>query len=432
MKRNYIGEINNKNILFLQGPMGGFFKRLDLLFRTMGAKTCKIGFNAGDCFFSNRDNYIPYRGRREDWPEYVATFLKTHRIDQIYLFGDCRFYQRHAIDAAKALGIEVFVFEEGYVRPDYITLEKYGVNDYSRISRSRAFYDHLSLDALPEPSAEPAHFSQPRMVGSAVVYYALSNLLFFRYPHYRHHRGFSALKELFIGARSLLRKWYYRWSERKRVRWIEAEAGNYFFVPLQTYNDFQILEHSGYGAIEKFIGEVLDSFARCAPEGVQLVFKHHPVDRGRKNYTAFILRHAELFNISKRVHVLYDVHLPTLLKNAVGTVTINSTVGLSSLYHGTPTITLGNAIYDIEGLTCRGMDLDGFWREQRAPDRELFEKYRRFLIQSTQLNGSFYGEMPDFGVRRVPYSVTVSDSKGMKRAVSEKEPELEFPAGVQV
>ncbi|MEJ2500424.1 MAG: capsular biosynthesis protein [Campylobacterales bacterium] len=361
MKRNYIGEINNKNILFLQGPMGGFFKRLDLLFRMMGAKTCKIGFNAGDCFFSNRDNYIAYRGRREAWPEYVADFLKSHWIDQIYLFGDCRFYQRHAITAAKALGIEVFVFEEGYVRPDYITLEKYGVNDYSSISRSRAFYDSLRLDELPEPTPKPAHFSQPRMVGSAVVYYALSNLLFFRYPHYRHHRDFSALKELFIGGRSLLRKWYYRWSERHALRWIEAEAGNYFFVPLQTHNDFQILEHSGYGSIEKFIDEVMGSFARCAP---------------------------------------------------VGTVTINSTVGLSSLFHGTPTITLGNAIYDIEGLTCRGMTLDDFWHEQRAPDRELFEKYRRFLIHATQLNGSFYGEMPDFEARQIPVIAEADHKRG--------------------
>jgi capsular polysaccharide export protein len=412
MKRNYIGEINNKNILFLQGPMGGFFKRLDLLFRTMGAKTCKIGFNAGDCFFSNRDNYIAYRGRREAWPEYVADFLKSHWIDQIYLFGDCRFYQRHAITAAKELGIEVFVFEEGYVRPDYITLEKYGVNDYSSISRSRAFYDSLRLDELPEPTPKPAHFSQPRMVGSAVVYYALSNLLFFRYPHYRHHRDFSALKELFIGGRSLLRKWYYRWSERHALRWIEAEAGNYFFVPLQTHNDFQILEHSGYGSIEKFIDEVMGSFARCAPKGVRLVFKHHPVDRGRRNYSCLIEWRARAFGIAHRVSVLHDVHLPTLLKNAVGTVTINSTVGLSSLFHGTPTITLGNAIYDIEGLTCRGMTLDDFWHEQRAPDRELFEKYRRFLIHATQLNGSFYGEMPDFEARQIPVIAEADHKRG--------------------
>jgi len=397
MKNNYIGDIKNRNILFLQGPMGSFFKRLDTLFREKGARTYKIGFNAGDSLFSHRDNYVPYRGKRDDWYGYVKCFLREHWIDQIYLFGDCRFYQRNAIKAARELGIEVFVFEEGYARPDYITLEKYGVNDFSKISRSRAFYDALELERLPEPSPQPAGFSQLQMIFSAIVYYGVSNLLYFLYPYYRHHRDFSAIKEAFFGARSLLRKWYYRWSERGYRERIEGKrSSNYFFVPLQTHNDFQILEHSGYGSIEKFILEVLESFAHHAPKECWLVFKHHPVDRGRKEYSAFITEQARQLGIAGRICVMHDVHLPTCLKHALGTVTINSTVGLSSLYHRTPTITLGNAIYDIEGLTCKGMALDDFWRGQHAPDAELLEKYRRYLILTTQLNGSFYGSMPDF------------------------------------
>ena len=61
---NTIGEIKNKNILFLQGPMGPFFKKLDTKFQEEGAKTYKIGFNMGDSFFSNRKNYVPYRVQR--------------------------------------------------------------------------------------------------------------------------------------------------------------------------------------------------------------------------------------------------------------------------------------------------------------------------------------------------------------------------------
>jgi len=168
----------------------------------------------------------------------------------------------------------------------------------------------------------------------------------------------------------------------------------FYFVPLQTHNDSQILIHSTYRSIEKFIIEVLESFAAYAPEGTWLVFKHHPVDRGRKNYRNFIIQQAELLGIDNRIFVIHDVHLPTCLKNAIGTVTVNSTVGISSLFHNTPTITLGNAIYDIEGLTCKGMKLDDFWKSQKLPDTVLFEKYRRYLIKTTQLNGSFYGKMP--------------------------------------
>jgi capsular polysaccharide export protein len=98
--------------------------------------------------------------------------------------------------------------------------------------------------------------------------------------------------------------------------------------------------------------------------------------------------------VSNRVHAVHDAHLPTCLKNAVGTVTINSTVGIQSLYHGTPTIALGKALYDIGGLTCKGMPLDRFWSEHHPPDQSLFRKFRRHLIEQTQLSGSFYGGFP--------------------------------------
>lgn len=392
---NSIGELKGKRILLLQGPMGGFFKRLDRRFRQKGAITYRIGLNPGDAFFSFRDNYTPYRGKRLGWRNYITDFIRENAIDQIYLFGDCRFYQRKAILAARDIGIDVFVFEEGYVRPDYITMERYGVNDYSHLRRDRTFYEALNLDDLPVPDPEPARFRMTAMVLSAMTYYSVSNLFFFRYPHYRHHRDFSALKEAFYGIRNIIRKQCYRWSERHHLQKVKAAySKKYFFVPLQTHNDFQILTHSAYRSIEKFLIEVLESFATHAPEKTLLILKHHPVDRGRKNYRDFIVRQAELFGIEERVYVFHDVHLPTLLKNAIGTVTVNSTVGFSSLYHRTPTITLGCSIYDIDGLTCHGMKLDDFWNHQVQPDRELFLKFRRYLIQNTQLNGSFYGKMP--------------------------------------
>ncbi|QOP42682.1 capsular biosynthesis protein [Sulfurimonas sediminis] len=389
---NDIGTIKHKNILFLQGPMGNFFKKVDDLFAKQGATTYKMGFNMGDSFFSNHTNYIPYRDKPENFSQFIKNFLIKQRIDKIFLFGDCRFYQRTAIKTAIELNVDIFVFEEGYIRPNYITMERYGVNDFSKISRERAFYEKLDLEEVPE--AQNVHYSQFQMVSSAVLYYLVSNIFQKRYPHYIHHRDFSAMKEAFFGVRSFIRKLIYPLFEHQYKKIVATELSKkYFFVPLQTHNDFQVLEHSEYKSVEKFIIEILESFAH-ARTSAWLVFKHHPVDRGRKNYTKFIKEQAKLLNIEKRVLVLYDTHLPTLLKNAIGTVTINSTVGLSSLYHNTPTITLGNAIYDIEGLTCKGMRLDDFWHKQDSPDTELLQKYKKFLIENTQLNGSFYGKLP--------------------------------------
>jgi len=402
---NKIGDIKNKNILFLQGPMGNFFKQVDQKFRKQGANTYKIALNAGDYFYSNKDNLTSFRGKPEGWQDFLHAFIVKYKIDMIFLFGDCRFYQQKAIKLSLKLDLETYVFEEGYIRPHYITLEKFGVNDYSHLSRKRKFYDNLNLDELTELSVKAANYSQARMIFSAIIYYAFSNLFFFIYPYYKHHRSFSALNEAFIGVRSLFRKWYYKWSERNYQSFIiETLSNNYYFIPLQTHNDFQILEHSGYRSIEKFIIEVLESFAQHAPKERWLVLKHHPVDRGRKNYHNFIMRQAELLDVDQRVLIVHDVHLPTCLKHAIATITINSTVGLSSIYHKTPTITLGNAIYDIEGITCKETSLDKFWKQQYAPDMILFEKFQRYLIHNTQLNGSFYGRFPDElkGTQRAP------------------------------
>jgi len=392
---NHIGCVKNKNILFLQGPMGSFFKKMDTLFRTKGATTYKIGFNAGDRFYSHWDNYVPYKETRENYKTFIKQFLKENNINMIFLFGDCRFYQSISISVAKKLDIEVFVFEEGYIRPNFITMERFGVNAYSSISRDSKFYH--SLKDTNFKKAKDVNYSQTNMFISATIYYLISNIFHFRYPNYIHHRDFSAIKESFYAIRSVLRKQIiYPLYEKGYHKLLSTTLSKkYFFVPLQTYNDFQILQHSGYKSVEKFIIEVLESFATNTTKEY-IVFKHHPVDRGRKDYREFILEQASSYEIEDRVIVLYDTYLPTCLKNAKGTITINSTVGLSSLYHKTPTITLGNAIYDIDGLTSKGLTLKQFWKKQKHPDTKLLAKFRTYLVKHTQLNGSFYGDMPNF------------------------------------
>lgn len=390
---NQIGELKNENVLFLQGPMGNFFKKLDHIFQNRGAVTHRIGFNAGDRFFSYANNYTPFKKKPEDWESFIEIFLKEKKIVKIFLFGDCRFYQKVARKVAYKKNIEVFVFEEGYIRPHYVTLEKFGVNGFSTLSRERDFYDSIELKMLKE--TEHSHTSKTKMVLSSTLYYGISNIFSYQYPHYVHHRDFSALKELYYGVRGLISKMIFKLTERPYENLITNELSQkYFFVPLQTHNDFQILQHSNYKSIEKFIIEILDSFAHHASGEDYLIFKHHPVDRGRKNYMAFIREQATLLGVEKRVLVFHDVYLPSCLKHAKGTVTINSTVGLSAIGHGTATLTMGNAIYNIEGLTNKNRSLKKFWHQSKKPDDELYKKFKQYLLENTQLNGSFYGLFP--------------------------------------
>ena len=229
------------------------------------------------------------------------------------------------------------------------------------------------------------------MAKEVIIYYWIANIFSFKYPNYEHHRCFSIWTEFKVGCLNIFRKYIYKIKEKNlNKKCMKEFSKKYYFVPLQTHGDFQIITHSEYKSIEDFIEKVMLSFSRNAPKNTFLVFKHHPVDRGRKNYEKFINNFAIKLNIKDSVIITWDVHLPTFLKNAIGTVVINSTVGLSSLYHKTPTICLGEAIYDIEGLTSKGIGIDNFWKNYKKVDMELFRKYRAYLIITTQINSNFY------------------------------------------
>ena len=415
MENKGIGSLSGRNVLLLQGPMGPFFRKLDRAFQRQGARVYRICFNGGDFLFAGKHNRIEFTGTAEQWPAYISQFLKTRHIDKIFLYGDCRYYHRKVCEAASELGIAVYVFEEGYVRPNYITLEIGGVNARSCIPVGFEYYLNLNPEEPIQANPAAARYPFEKWTLYAIAYYLAMRLLSGRYPHYRHHRNDSVAKEAAYGLRNGLRKFIYRISERGLEKeFVGRLRKKYFFVPLQTIGDFQICVHSQFDDMRDFIRTVMRSFARYAPGTVQLVIKHHPMDRGRVDHSAYIRRLAKALKISGRVLAVHDVHLPTCLQNAIGTITINSTVGISSLFHGTPTIVLGKAVYDISGLTCKGMRLDRFWTDYRPPQSLLFQKYRTFLIDKTQFAGSFYSGFPGaFGGRNEPAAIPWRKSKNM-------------------
>src|SRR5690606_2524647 len=135
---------------------------------------------------------------------------------------------------------------------------------------------------------------------------------------------------------------------------------------------------------------VMESFARlCRPDAV-LVVKNHPLDPGLVDYRSHIAKLCNEFGLSvNRIIYLESGSLPALLNHTRGVVTVNSTVGGSALVHARPLIALGDAIYDMPGLTFQG-PLDDFWRYQRRPDSRLFRWFRNTVIHTTQVNGGFY------------------------------------------
>ncbi len=373
--------------------MGSFFERLAGTLRAHGQQVWKVNFNAGDDWFFGGEQVVRYRDPLEQWPARLRRLIAERRIDAIVLFGQSRSMHQVAIEEARALGVTVFVFEEGYVRPDYVTLEVGGVNAASPIPRDPAFYRELNAEPLPTP--QPTGQSFGAVAVAAIIYSMARSIGHPRYPHYRHHRSIAPVRQGLKWAHGAWRKWWYRISERAMQDFLAAPAQHkrFFLVPLQVYNDSQIRRHSHYKDVGAFIHDVLVSFAQHAPAEQLLVFKHHPLDRPYNDYTRLIAAEAERLGITDRVHYIHDQHLPTLLKHACGVVTVNSTTGLQALYHGTPVIPLGECMYAIEGLVHPG-PLDSFWANPGPVDVELFQRFRTYLVRETQLNASFYAGTP--------------------------------------
>ena len=158
---------------------------------------------------------------------------------------------------------------------------------------------------------------------------------------------------------------------------------------LKDYDGFVDSGHK-YRADADYINEVMYSFSRKAPKESYLVIKHHPMDRGHRLYRPLIKRLSKEYDLGERVIYVHDLPMPELLRHAKAVVTINSTAGISALIHNKPLKVMGNALYDIKGLTYQG-HLHQFWQADFKPDMKLFKKFRGYLLVKTQVNAVYYG-----------------------------------------
>ncbi|MFW6087977.1 MAG: capsule biosynthesis protein, partial [Myxococcota bacterium] len=397
-------DLGCAHALLLQGPAGPFFRRFAVELRAAGVAVTKVNLHAGDELFYPGPDAVPFRGGRDEWPAFVRGVMRDRGIDALFVFGDCRPYHQDAITVAREMDVDVWVFEEGYLRPDYITLERHGVNGFSSLPRDPEFY------RAHDPGPADAPVPVGATTGAAAWWSTLNALAYTlrrgAYPRYEHHRPLNAWKHTFWHVRGGVRKVWYQQRERGRLEEIMSTLrGRYFFVPLQVHCDFQML-HSPYGNVLEFVDEVVATFAEHAIVCDHLVLKHHPMDRAYREYGAYMRNLAKRHSVTDRLWYVHDLHLPTLLRHAKGTITINSTVGLSSIHHGTPVLCKGTAVYDMPGLAHQG-SLVEFFRDPGHVDESLYLAFRHYLEHTNQANGSVWKRLPGHpwgtGVRWFPH-----------------------------
>lgn len=376
------------SFLFLQGVSSPFFARLTKSLREIGQQVQCVNFNVGDVLYSPgaRTFCSAHAGELDAF--YSRTF---HQLDvtDLVLFGDCRPVHLPAIALARRLGIRVHVFEEGYFRPYWITLERDGVNNNSQLPNDPDWYREVGK-FIPRYDNGTA-FKQSFLTRAThdVLYHcggALNKLCF---PNYRTHAPFTAATEyagyIRRGARLLLSGA----RDDALVAQVARERNPTFLLPLQLDSDAQIKDHSPFNNMSEVIDHVLASFAAHAPGDARLVIKDHPLTPGLVNYQRITKALAKHYDVADRVDFLDSGHMPTLLSHIAGMVTVNSTAGASALLHKRPTFVLANPIYALHGLTQPG-SLDDFWTHPVEPDMALFHHFRNTVIHTTQINGGFY------------------------------------------
>jgi capsular polysaccharide export protein len=383
-------------ILVLQGPVGGFFGYLARTAQAAGSEVINVQFNLADRVFQAGGENIVCRARPDQVENWLERLCTDRRPDVILMFGDRRPVHRAACAVAERLGIAVYTFEEGYLRPNYVTFERHGNNARSQVPRTRAA---LALDI---GSGLPARAAAPVQVGSTFTRMSLSAIAYFMalalgrplYPQYRHHRTRTLLGEAVCWTRNAIRKI----TSIRRDTLIEKAVtrdlrGKYFIAALQVHDDMQLLHHGNGWTQEKLIEASIAAFAARAPTDAALIVRCHPYDRGHRSYDTLVRTVAAAHGVTQRVYLMQTGHGPTLLASAAGLITINSTMAMSAFYHGCPVYALGQSIYKVDGLVAPGDGVQGlaaFFAQPGTVNRALFERLTAALKQKALINGCFY------------------------------------------
>ena len=398
---------NKRGFLFLQGPHGPFYAELSQHLEDLGHKTWRVAFNQGDvAFWKNKRTLIRHTEPLTEWANYFRELVKSKKITDIVLYGDTGEIHATAVLHAKRLNLTVHVFEEGYLRPYWVTYERNGSNGNSRLMDMSVTQLREMTKRLKEKHVlPPAHWGDTRHhVFYGALYHWFVMFANLRFPNFTPHRKTTAAQEFKWHLRRLYRRPFHsllRWRASRRVSRLSVP---YHLVMLQLEHDASVQYHSPFNTTQEFLEVVFQAFANGAPSQHHLVFKSHPLDDGRVNLRKIVTELAAHHGVEDRVHFIYGGKLAKLLDHAKTAVTINSTAGQQALWRSIPLKTFGSSIYGKPEFVSDA-PLSEFFADPDQPDSEAYILFREFLLCTSQLPGGFYSPS---GRRQLLRSLTES------------------------
>lgn len=383
---------DSRVFVFLQGPHGPFFHRLGRMLARAGAQVWRVGFNAGDrAFWFQPKTYIPFRGTAADWPETFSRLIDEKGATDIVLYGDTRPIHAQAVAEARARGLQVHVFEEGYMRPYWVTYERGGSNGNSRLMDMSIEQMQTALaNSDMEAPLPPGHWGDMRQ---HIFYGALYHwFVMFRngdYRSFRPHRSLSVTKEFQLYVKRLLLMPLISLDRLLSTLRIRMGGFPYHLALLQLEHDSSFQMHSPFETMTDFLETVIDGFAKGAPRHHHLVIKAHPLEDGRVPLRRALRGLAKEAGVADRVHYVRGGKLAQLLNDARTAVTVNSTAGQQVLWRGIPLKVFGRAVYAKPEFVS-DQPLPTFFATPSRPDNRAYKDFRRYLLETSQIPGGFY------------------------------------------
>lgn len=380
---------STRRVLFLQGPTSAFWRDLANALEKNGHSTFKIHVALGDQLWWFRRGGVSYRGRFSRWAAFLRNFMLKNKITDVLYYADRQPYHVVAQDVCRELGVNAIAIENGYLRPDWITFERWGMGVFSFFPAKPDDIRALAK-TCPDVDLETRYrHGFAWEIFNEIMYHGFNYLYRPLFPFYKSGRYYDLFAENFTGLYHLFGKAERNAQANAITADLIREGHEFFVVALQLQGDKQIKDNSPFRHLGEMIDLVVASFATHAATEAKLVFKQHPHDNGGENWPARIAKAAQTHGIGDRVVCIDGGDLYAMLRVAKGCVTVNSTVGLHALRVDCPMKVLGIAIYDIPGMTHQA-GLDTFWQAPEAIDTSLRDDFIKLLAATIQIKGSFY------------------------------------------
>ena len=432
-------SLAGRRFLIVTAPFGPFGRVLAEQLTAEGATVARMVFNAGDAAYWCRSGSEFYTGDVRRWPHRLVRLVEEQGLTDLIVFGEGGPYNQGVLSQAtklKALRSElrarddlgvgtagadigraqaerlnlaigrseigpgraandsagvraghplrIWVLENGYFRPDWITVEEDGVNASSGLPRDRGAYDPPIPEMLP---TRPVGKILPHHVINISLYHALQPLGRLVFRRYVYPYTQSPWLQ-FVGHVRRYVSLAFRSKSESDARVIRAR-GPFFLACLQREGDAQLLRYSHFADNTAFLAEVLSSFAKHADPETRLVIKNHPLDPGLVDLARMTHVLAVERGIADRVDFIDGGNLAALCRASSGMVVNNSSAALSAMGFATPVKVLGDAFFDIDGLTDQ-KSIDAFWTRPQTPDEDLFKRFKAHVINRTQVNGNYH------------------------------------------